>query len=121
MSNVWVNIETLQGEVTETSYTLLAAGRVLADGLGGSLTAVLLGNGIENLTGKLAFADNVTYVEHPALADFNPDAHLKALGALAKSGAPRVFLFGSTAMGTDIACGVAVEGGFPLASSCKTF
>jgi len=121
MSDVWVNVETLRGEITEISYTMLAAGRVLADGLEGSLTAVLLGSGAKDLSGKLGAADKVAYVDHAALADFNPEAHLKALTALAKSGAPRVILFGQTAMGTDLAYGVAMANGFSMASSCRTF
>ncbi|MBM3320800.1 MAG: electron transfer flavoprotein subunit alpha/FixB family protein [Candidatus Eisenbacteria bacterium] len=119
--DVWVNIETLRGEVTETSYTMLAAGKAIAKGLGGSLRAVLLGNNVKGLAGKLGAADSVTVVDHPALADFNPEAHLLALADLAKKGAPRAFLFGQTASGTDLACGLAAKLGFPVASPCRTF
>jgi electron transfer flavoprotein alpha subunit len=120
--DIWVNIETLRGEVTEISYCMLAAGRVLAQGLGGSLKAVVLGADTKRLAGKLGAADGVLSVEHAALADFNPDAHLKALsGLVKKKGAPRVFLFGHTAIGADLACGVALAHGLPTASSCKVF
>jgi electron transfer flavoprotein alpha subunit len=119
--DVWVNVETLRGEVAEISYTMLAAGRVLAKGLGGSLKAVLLGSGSKDLAKKLGAADAVLSVDHPSLKDFNPDSHLAALTALAKKGAPRVILFGQTAIGNDLACGVASACGFPTASSCKKF
>ncbi len=119
--DVWVNIETLRGEVAEISYTMLAAGRVIAAGTGGSLKAVLLGSGAKDLAGNLGAADGVIYVDDDALADFNPEAHLKALSALAKSDPPRVILFGSSAIGTDLACGFAVANGYPMASACRTF
>jgi electron transfer flavoprotein alpha subunit len=76
---------------------------------------------MEGLAGKLGAADKVTYVGDAALEGFNPEAHLKALNGLVQSGAPRAFLFGQTAMGTDLACGVAAGNGFGLASSCRTF
>ncbi len=119
---VWVNVETLRGEMTEISYTLLGAGRVLAAGLGGPLKAVVVGSGAKGLAAKLGAADGVLAVDHASLADFNPDAHLKALvGVVKKKGAPRVFLFGQTAIGTDLASGVAAALGLPMASSCKVF
>lgn len=119
--DVWVNVETLRGEVAEITYTMLAAGRALADGLGGSLRAVLLGSGSRDLANRLGAADGVLYGDHPDLADFNPEAHQRALASLAKSGPPRVILFGSTAIGTDLAAGVAVENGLSMASACRTF
>jgi hypothetical protein len=45
---------------------MLAAARVLAEGSGGSVVAVLLGHNSQELAGDLA-ADRVLYVDHPAL------------------------------------------------------
>src|SRR3989304_5676151 len=42
--HIWVVVETLRGVVSEISYTMLAAGRALADGLGGRLTGPLSGH-----------------------------------------------------------------------------
>jgi electron transfer flavoprotein alpha subunit len=118
--DVWVVAETLRGEVKEITYTLLAAGRVLADGLGGKLTALLLGHEDEGLADTLGAADTVLYMDHPALADFTPDAYRRTIAAAAKEAAPRVLLFGHTSIGTDVACGVSLDLGAPLVSSCQS-
>lgn len=114
-------VETIRGEVTELSYTMLAAGRQLADGLKTRLSALLLGDGVRHLAGTLGAADRVVCVEHPDLADFNPEAHLQAIAGLLRGQPPRVGLFGHTAMGTDLVCGVARRLECPVAVSCRTF
>jgi hypothetical protein len=68
--DIWVVVETLRNEVLEISYTMLVAGRELADGLGGDLRALILGHQTEELAGSLGVADHITYVDHPCLADF---------------------------------------------------
>jgi electron transfer flavoprotein alpha subunit len=118
--DVWVVVETLRGEVLEITYTMLAAGRGLADGLGGKLTAVLLGHDAEILASTLGAADSVTYVDHAALADFTPDAYLRTIAGLVKGAAPRVVLLGYSSMGMDLACGIGIELDTPVIASCQT-
>lgn len=118
--DVWVVVETLRGEVTHISYTLLAAGRALADGLGGKSTALLLGHGAEGLADTLGAADAMTYVDHPALADFTPEAYRRTIAGVIKEAAPRVVLFGHTSMGMDVAGGVSLDLGAVLLTSCQT-
>jgi electron transfer flavoprotein alpha subunit len=118
--DVWVVVETLRGEVLEITYTMLAAGRVLADGLGGKLTAVLAGSDATGLAGTLGAADNVTYVDHPALADFTPDAYRRTIVGLARGAPPRAMLLGHSSMGMDLAGGISVELSAPLVSACQT-
>ncbi len=119
--NVWVVIETLQGEVLEISYTMLAAGRTLADGLGGKLTALLLGHHAQGVAGKLVAADDVLYVDHPSLSEFTSDAYQQTITGLLKEAAPRVVLFGNTTMGMDVVNDVSVELEMPLVTCCQTF
>ena len=118
--DVWVVVETVRGEVLEITYTMLAAGRVLADGLRGKLTALLLGQNAEALAGTLGVADGVTYVDHPALAEFTPDAYQRTIAGLVKGTAPRAVLLGQSSMGMDVACGIGIELATPLVSSCQT-
>jgi electron transfer flavoprotein alpha subunit len=118
--DVWVVVETLRGEVLEITYTMLAAGRVLADGLGGKLTAVLAGSDAAALAGTLGVADSVTYVDDPALAEFTPDAYRRTIAALVKEAAPRAVLLGHSSMGMDVAGGIGVDLGLPLVSDCQT-
>jgi len=118
--DVWVVVETLRGEVLEITYTMLAAGRGLADGLGGRLTAVLLGHNAVPLASTLGVADSVTYVDHAAVADFTPDAYQRTIAGLAKGAAPRAVLLGHSSMGMDVACGIGIELGTPVIAACQT-
>jgi electron transfer flavoprotein alpha subunit len=118
--DVWVVSETLRGEVLEITYTMLAAGRVLADGLGGKLTALLLGSDAADLAATLGTADSVTYVDHPALADFTPEAYRRTIEGLARQSGPRVLLLGHSSIGMDLAGGISVALGAPLVSDCQT-
>jgi electron transfer flavoprotein alpha subunit len=119
--DICVVVETLRGQVAEITYVMLAAGRQLAQGLKTKLTAVLLGQGVQKLADTLGAADRVAVLEHPALAEFNPDAYLTALAAVFAGRTPRVILCGHTAMGTDLACGLARRLKLPVATSCRTF
>lgn len=118
---VCVIAELLRGEVKEITYTMLAAGRRLANDLRTKLTAVLIGHEVHKLAGTLGAADRVLCLDHPALAEFNPDAFLLAVVSVFEKHKPRVVLFGHTAMGTDLACGVAGRLKLPVATSCRTF
>lgn len=118
---VCVVVETLRGKLTDITFTMLAAARRLADGLNTRVTALLVSSDHRSFVGELGAADKVICVERPDLADFNPDACLDALAALLTGHQPRLVLFGHTAIGTDLACGLAQRLNWPLATSCRTF
>jgi len=118
---VCVVVEVLRGEVKDITYTMLAAGRQLAAGLKTKLTALLIGRDVQKLVAQLGAADRVVCVEHADLAEFNPDAYLHVLIAVFEQHAPRLVMFGHTATGTDLACGVAHRLHWPVATACRTF
>ena len=118
---VCVVVEVLRGEVKDITYTMLAAGRQLAAGLKTELTALLIGRDVQKLVAQLGAADRVVCVEHADLAEFNPDAYLHVLIAVFEQHAPRLVMFGHTATGTDLACGVAHRLHWPVATACRTF
>ena len=118
--DIFVVIEHLQGQVAEISYTMLAAARQMAGGSGGQVVGVLLGKDAQNLAENLA-ADKVFYVDHEALAEFNPDAYLAVLPALIEEKQPRAVLLGSTTIGSDIAGGLSIKSSLPLISQCQQF
>lgn len=117
--DIYVIIEHLQGQVAEISYVMLAAGRVLAQGTGGEVVAVLLGHNAQELADHLA-ASRVLYLDHPTLAEFTSDAYQKVLTSLISENMPRVVLLGSTSIGADIASGLSAHLELPLVSSCRT-
>jgi electron transfer flavoprotein alpha subunit len=116
--DIYVVVEHLRGEVAEITYAMLAAARVLAEGTGGKVVAVLLGQNATKLAGDLS-ADQVLYIEHPSLAEFTPDAYQTALAAAIGAAKPRAVLMGSTSIGSDVASVLSARLQLPLVSSCR--
>ncbi len=117
--DIYVVIEHLREQVADISYVMLAAARESAQSTGGKVAAVLLGHNAKGLAGNLA-ADQVLYLDHSALADFNPDAYQKALTDLIGKDQPRTVLFGSTSIGADLASVLSIRLNLPLVSSCRS-
>jgi electron transfer flavoprotein alpha subunit len=117
--DIYVVVEHLRGQVAEISYSMLAAARVLAAGTGGKVVGLLLGHQSADLADTLG-ADEVWYVEHPALADFNSDGYQRVLVELVPAGAPRAVLFGDTSIGADVAGWLASRLTLPLVSNCRS-
>ena len=118
-SDIFVIIEHLQGQVSEISYIMLAAGRQLTNQAGGNLVAVLLGNDAQGLAADVA-ADKVLYMDDPALAEFTPDAYQMALAELIKAETPRAVLLGDTSVGAEVAGVLSARLELPLVSRCSS-
>jgi electron transfer flavoprotein alpha subunit len=112
--DVFVVAEHLKGELADVTFELLGKGRELAAASGGELCALLLGNGVSGLASRMGASDRVLYVEHPALAQFNPEAHGRALAEVVSSRSPRIVLVPNTSMGMDLATALSVKAGLPL-------
>jgi electron transfer flavoprotein alpha subunit len=118
--DIFVVIEHLREQVAEISYVMLAAARELVGGSGGKVVGVLLGKDAQNLAENLA-ADQVLYIDHPALAEFNPDAYLTVLLGLIGEKQPRAVLLGNTSIGSDVIGGLSIKLKVPLISQCQQF
>jgi len=118
--DIFVVIEHLQGRVAESSFVMLAGARQLAQVSGGTVAAVLLGHNVQGLAANFA-ADQVLYIDHPALAEFTSDAYQMALASLIKEQAPRAVIFGHSSIGMDIASGLSAKLDLPVISSCRSF
>jgi electron transfer flavoprotein alpha subunit len=118
-SDIFVLIEHLNGQVSEISYVMLAAGHAFAQDMGGDLVAILLGHEAQNLANDLA-ADRVLYMDHSALTEFTPEAHQMALGEIIKSETPRAILVGDTSVGAEVAGALSARLELPLVSHCST-
>ena len=117
--DIYIVVEHLQGQVPDISFTMLAAGRALADSTGGDVVGVLLGHNAQGLAGNFA-ADQVFYIDHPMLAEFTSDAYLIVLAQLINEKQPRAVLFGNTSIGADLASVLSVRLDVPLTYSCQT-
>ncbi|MFQ5827809.1 MAG: electron transfer flavoprotein subunit alpha/FixB family protein [Candidatus Methylomirabilia bacterium] len=117
--DIFVIVEQLEGKPAESTFGLLGKGKELAQGLGGGLTAVLLGSGVRGLADQLGVADLVLSVDHPQLAHYTPEAYKKVLGALVRERVPRLTMVANTAMGMDLAAGLSAEVHLPLVAYCR--
>ena len=115
--DIYVIIEHIRGQIADISYIMLAAGRQLADVTSGKVVAVLLGHNAQGLATGLA-ADEVLYVDHPALVNFNPMAYLNVLAGIVSANPPRAVFFGDTSIGGDLAGSLADRLSIPLVSHC---
>lgn len=118
-ADIYVVIEHLRGQLADISYVMLSAARVLAAQAGGEVVGLLLGHNAQGLAKGLA-ARRVLYLDHPALAEFTPDAYQMALAAVIGEDRPRAVLFGSTSIGSDVASVLSARVGLPLVSSCRS-
>ncbi len=118
--DIFVIIEHIQGRVSDISYIMIAAARVLAETTGGKVVGVLLGHNSQDLATDLA-ADQILYGDHPLLAEFTSDSYNQALKSLFSEYQPKAVLFGSTTIGGDVAGMLAVRYGYPIVSSCIRF
>ena len=100
---VWVFAEQRGGKVMNIAFELLGEGRKLADSLGVELSAVLLGENIEDGAREL-FAygsDKVFLVEDAQLKDYRTDAYTAAMASLVNKYRPEIVLIGATNIGRD--------------------
>ncbi len=117
---VWIFIEQKRGSIQSISYELLGEGRKLAEKLGTELSAVLLGEGIENKAEELFWrgADNVYVVDSPLLRDYQSDPYTEVLSSLIAEYKPDIVLCGATLLGRSLIARVAVRLYTGLTADC---
>ncbi len=108
------------GKLTRAAWEALAAGQHLAQGLGTSIVAVLLGNGLDALARDLASASlqEVLIVDSPLLTDYTADGYAIALRGVIERQQPLYTVFSHTYQVRDFAPKVAVSMGRGLVSDC---
>jgi electron transfer flavoprotein alpha subunit len=118
---IWVFAEWREGTVHRVSHELLSTGRLLADKLGVSLAAVLLGHNLAEESSRelIAYgADMVYVVNHPELAHFRDDIYAKILVELICQKKPEVLLAGATSIGRSFIPRVAASLQTGLTADC---
>jgi electron transfer flavoprotein alpha subunit len=115
-ADIFVLVEHRDGTVTEGTLELLGRARQLASASGGEAVALLLGSGVDALTGQLGAASRILAVDDPALAEFTPSAYESALAPLIRDRAPLLVLAPNTGVGMDVAAGLSAATGLPLAA-----
>lgn len=117
---VFVITEQRDGAFRKVSYEVVSEGRRIADGLGGDLTAVVMGAGVEGIASELEKygPDKILVADDPALADYTTDAYTNILSELIKSVDPAVIVTAASAQGKDLAARLAARLDAGLAMDC---
>ncbi|MEG1431346.1 electron transfer flavoprotein subunit alpha/FixB family protein [Eubacterium sp.] len=117
---VWVITEQRRGKTMGVSIELLGEGRKLADKIGTTLTAVVLGDRMTDEVEALAHygADKVLFVEDALLGVYTTDAYAKVIGELILERRPEAVLVGATTIGRDLAPRIAAKVGTGLTADC---
>jgi len=101
---VWVFAEQREGNLLNVAIELVGEGRKIADALETKLTAVLLGNGVDNLAEKLVKygADTVLYADHELLNFYTTEGYTKVIDEMIRERKPEIMLIGATNIGRDL-------------------
>lgn len=105
--------EQQDGVIAESSYELTALARQLAEG--GQVVVAGAGKGFAEAASGFA-ADRVCVLEGAHVADYTPDGYIAAMSALSSEIGAAVVLASTSAVGLDVAAGIAANLEFPLVS-----
>lgn len=119
---VWIFAEQRDGKLQKVALELLGKGRELADTLGVDLTAILLGNDIDDEAKELITygADKVIYAHSPLLKHYTTDGYAKVICELANEVKPEVILVGASYIGRDLGPRVAARLNTGLTADCTS-
>ncbi len=109
--DIWVYIDHFKGQVVPASWEAVGVARSLADELGGGVTALVFGEGVETAAQQAIQygADAVLLAEDASLADYRAEAYVAVLAKLAAENSPQVVLFPTTGRGRELAGMAAVD------------
>ncbi len=111
MNKIWVYIDQFKGQALPTSWEGIGAAKILAGQLGGGVTALIFGKGVEPIASQ-AFqygADEVLLADDPTLDDYRSEPFTALLAKLAGESSPEVILFPTTTRGRELAGMTAID------------
>ncbi|NVL92223.1 MAG: electron transfer flavoprotein subunit alpha/FixB family protein [Desulfobacterales bacterium] len=120
---IWIIAEQREGELRKISFELVSEGRRLADKMGQSVTAILLGSHIKGkaaVLGKYG-ADKVIVADDERLATYTTDAYVSVLSQLTRASEPAIILLSATVQGKDMSGRLAARLGVGMAQDCVAF
>lgn len=101
---VWVFAEQYLGRLSKVSFELLGKGAEMARRLEVDLTAVLLGDSVEQLAGELIAhgADRVLLADHPRLHEYRSELYTRIIADQALKERPEILVIGATPIGREL-------------------
>jgi electron transfer flavoprotein alpha subunit len=117
---VFVFAQQVDNKLAGVSYELLGKAQDLAKDLDCEVSAVVLGNKVEDLCEKLTKygADRVILVDDPSLETYMTEPYAYALSEVVKKYKPEIVLYGATAIGRDLAPRVSARIHTGLTADC---
>lgn len=117
---IFVITEQHDGAFRKVTFETVSEGRRLADGLNTDLTAVVMGSGVENITGELEKygADKILVADDPVLAEYTTDAYTNVLSNIIKPLDPELIIIGASTQGKDLAARLAARLDAGMAMEC---
>lgn len=111
MNKIWVYIDQYKGQALPTSWEGIGAGKMLADQLGGGVTALIFGKDVEAIASQAVQygADEVLLADDPSLEDYRAEPYTSLLAKLAGESSPEVILFPTTTRGRELAAMAAID------------
>jgi electron transfer flavoprotein alpha subunit len=118
--SVLVFAEQQADKLSRPTWEAMAAGQRLAQDLGGSVSAVLLGHNVAPLASELAALElqEVLCVDSPLLADYTADGYAHAFREVVQQQTPRFVVFSHTYLVRDFAPKLATSLHQALVSDC---
>jgi len=109
--DIWVYAEHRDGKPARVSLELLGAGRTLAQGLGVSVSAIVVGAKVSELAEELIFwgANMVLAADDPVAREYRTEVYTHIIADQALKRRPEVFLVGATPIGRDLAPRIAAR------------
>jgi electron transfer flavoprotein alpha subunit len=119
---VWFWAEQFDGRAGSISWEMAGKGRELADQLGTTLTACVLGYNVEGIAREaIAFgADRVFLVDDPTLARYRTDPYAAVMLHLVQRYKPEIVIMGASSRGRDLAGSVATRLVTGLTADCTS-
>ena len=122
MKQIFVLAEHRKGQLRDTTWEAIAAGRKLAEDLGAELTCLLLGSNIDSMAEALAKeCPKVIAVDDPRFETFNSGPLSKALGVILQDRKPFMLIMCNSNSVIDLAPGLSVTLDAALATDCFGF
>ncbi|MDD5594715.1 MAG: electron transfer flavoprotein subunit alpha [Candidatus Omnitrophica bacterium] len=117
---IWVFIEQKNGKVQSVAYELLGKARELAGKLNCDVSAVLIGNKLDDQLDEVIWhgADNIYLVEAPEIFNFQDEPYTNILVKLVQKYKPEVLLCGATSIGRSLISRVAIKIKAGLTADC---
>lgn len=118
--SVFVITEQRNGTFRNVSFEVVSEGRRLADKLGGSVIAIVLGNGVFEIADQLAQygADKVLVADNDIFKNYSAEGYTATIAAAIKNVDPQVVLLPASALGKDLAPRLTARLGVGLATDC---